>query len=49
MEWRSSTRDVEMPLAEALADMEMAGVKVDSERLRELSREMDSRLDQPGS
>ncbi len=39
-------RDVEMPLAEALADMEMAGVKVDSERLRELSREMDSRLDQ---
>jgi len=42
-------RDVEMPLAEALADMEMAGVKVDSERLRELSREMDSRLDQPGS
>ena len=39
-------RDVEMPLAETLADMEMAGVKVDSERLRELSREMDSRLDQ---
>lgn len=39
-------RDVEMPLAEALADMEMAGVKVDSDRLRDISREMDARLDQ---
>jgi len=39
-------RDVEMPLTRTLADMEIAGVKVDSDRLRELSREMDARLDQ---
>jgi DNA polymerase-1 len=38
-------RDVEMPLAAVLADMEMTGVKVDAARLRELSREMDSTLD----
>ena len=39
-------RDVEMPLATVLADMEMIGVKVDAARLRELSREMDSTLGQ---
>lgn len=38
-------REIEMPLAAVLADMEMAGVKVDAARLRELSREMDSTLD----
>lgn len=39
-------RDVEMPLAATLAEMEMTGIKVDSKRLGELSREMDGRLDQ---
>jgi len=39
-------REVEMPLANVLADMEMTGVKVDEARMRELSREMDSTLDQ---
>jgi DNA polymerase-1 len=39
-------REIEMPLAAVLADMEMTGVKVDAARLRELSREMDSTLDQ---
>jgi len=39
-------RDVEMPLATVLADMEMTGVKVDAARLRELSSEMDSILNQ---
>ena len=39
-------REIEMPLATVLADMEMTGVKVDAARLRELSREMDSSLNQ---
>ncbi|MBP7893145.1 MAG: DNA polymerase I [Firmicutes bacterium] len=39
-------REIEMPLAAVLADMEMTGVKVDAARLRELSREMDSTLNQ---
>ncbi|MBP7893042.1 MAG: DNA polymerase I [Firmicutes bacterium] len=38
--------DVEMPLAAVLADMEMTGIKVDAARLRELSCEMDSTLNQ---
>ncbi|HHX26829.1 MAG TPA: DNA polymerase I [Firmicutes bacterium] len=36
--------DVEMPLVRILADMEMAGVKVDPERLRELSADLGERL-----
>ncbi len=36
--------DVEMPLVRILADMEMAGVKVDPERLRELSVDLGERL-----
>lgn len=37
-------REIEMPLAAVLADMEMTGVKVDAGRLRELSSEMDFTL-----
>ncbi len=36
--------DVEMPLVRVLADMEMAGVRVDRQRLRELSRDLGERL-----
>ena len=39
-------RDMEMPLVEVLADIEMAGVKIDSQRLGVLSREFHSRLDE---
>lgn len=37
--------DVEMPLTRVLAEMEMAGVKVDPAALRELSRSMESRIE----
>jgi DNA polymerase I len=37
-------REVELPLAEVLADMERRGVQVDPERLRELSREVDRQI-----
>jgi DNA polymerase-1 len=37
-------REVEMPLVQVLADMEMTGVKVDAARLAELSADMDGRL-----
>ena len=39
-------RDMEMPLVVVLAEIEMAGVKIDSERLGVLSREFHSRLDE---
>ncbi len=39
-------RNMEMPLVEVLADIEMAGVKIDSQRLGVLSREFHSRLDE---
>jgi len=37
-------RDIERPLIEILADMEMAGVKVESESLRALSAELEAEL-----
>jgi DNA polymerase-1 len=36
-------RDVEMPLMPVLADMEAAGVRVDVERLREMSKSLETR------
>lgn len=37
-------REIELPLLEVLADMEMAGVKVDAEKLREFSQELGESL-----
>jgi len=37
-------RDVEMPLTEVLADLELAGVMVDVERMKQLSREAEETL-----
>ena len=39
-------RDIEMPLIPVLADMELAGIKVDGDYLRQLSQEFQERLDQ---
>ncbi len=39
-------RDMEMPLVTVLADMEMAGVRVDPQRLGTLSKEFHARLDE---
>lgn len=36
--------DIELPLTEVLADMEIRGVKVDRERLLEIRRDIDSRI-----
>ncbi len=38
-------RDVELPLIEVLADMEMRGIKVDREHLERLSADLDKRMD----
>ena len=37
-------RDVELPLVEVLADMEMRGIKVDREHLERLSEDLDKRM-----
>jgi len=37
--------DIEMPLIHVLADMERSGVKIDVERLRDISRELERELD----
>lgn len=37
-------RDIEQPLIEILAEMEMAGIKVDAKALKELSTELESEL-----
>ena len=39
-------RDMEMPLVKVLAEVEMAGVKIDSNRLEVLSKEFHARLDE---
>ena len=39
-------RDIEMPLIPVLADMELAGIKVDGNYLKQLSQEFQERLDQ---
>ena len=39
-------RDIEMPLIPVLADMELTGIQVDGDYLRQLSREFQERLDQ---
>ena len=39
-------RDIEMPLIPVLADMELAGIKVDGDYLKQLSGEFQERLDQ---
>ncbi len=39
-------RDIEMPLIPVLADMELAGIQVDGNYLRQLSQEFQERLDQ---
>jgi len=39
-------RDIEMPLISVLADMELAGIKVDGNYLKQLSEEFQERLDQ---
>jgi len=39
-------RDMEMPLVKVLAEIEMAGVKIDSQRLEVLSQEFHTRLDE---
>ena len=39
-------RDIEMPLIPVLADMELAGIQVDGDYLRQLSGEFQERLDQ---
>ena len=39
-------RDIEMPLIPVLADMELAGIKVDGNYLKQLSAEFQERLDQ---
>lgn len=39
-------RDIEMPLIPVLADMELAGIKVDGNYLKQLSGEFQERLDQ---
>ena len=39
-------RDMEMPLVKVLAEIEMAGVKIDSQRLGVLSKEFHARLDE---
>ncbi|MGQ9630988.1 MAG: DNA polymerase I [bacterium] len=38
-------RDVEMPLVEVLIDMELTGVKIDSDKLKQMSREFSEKLD----
>ena len=39
-------RDIEIPLIPVLADMELAGIQVDGDYLRQLSQEFQERLDQ---
>ena len=39
-------RDIEMPLIPVLADMELTGIQVDGDYLRQLSQEFQERLDQ---
>ncbi len=39
-------RDIEMPLIPVLADMELTGIQVDGDYLRQLSRDFQERLDQ---
>ncbi|PWH15885.1 MAG: DNA polymerase I [Anaerolineae bacterium] len=41
---RELLEDLEMPLVTVLADMEMAGICLDVQRLRELSKELEARL-----
>lgn len=38
--------DIEMPLSETLAEMEIAGFKVDKEKLAEFSHSLDNRIDE---
>lgn len=39
-------RDLELPLVDVLADMEFAGIRVDTEKLEQLSREFGEKMDQ---
>ena len=43
---QSLFRDIEMPLVEVLANMELAGVAIDAQRLRELGGQMSARTEE---
>ena len=43
--WPASTRTMELPLVEVLADMERAGVKIDVPLLADMSRDMEQQID----